>query len=141
MCSAMMNLFVKNNQARELTSLFQQLSLWKLPQDSSLGYVVSMVCKSNDDKQLDELLNQITQQGFILDIPTCDDLAVHFYNTKQYSKISELNDQIRQRGSIPGPFILSWQIYSLIELGQTDKAVDLWLEMKQNKIPPHGILG
>lgn len=137
----MMNLYVKNNKPRELMSLFQQLSFWKLPQEGGLGYVLAMVCKLNDDKKLKELLAQMKQTGVKLNLATTDELAIYYHNTRQVSKIYELEADIRSQGLCPGSFLMSWLVYMNIELGQIDKAVDLWLEMKANKISSHGILG
>lgn len=140
-CTAMMSLFVRNNQAQELMTLYHQLSFWKIPPKNTLGHIVAMVCKLNDDQKLKELLKQMEQQAFTLDVSTSDELAIHYFHTNQYSKITELEDQVKSQGIQPGSFIMSWRVYTNIELGQMDKAVDLWQEMQKHNVQPHGILG
>eukprot|EP01127_Copromyxa_protea_P020074 TRINITY_DN663_c0_g1_i1.p1 TRINITY_DN663_c0_g1~~TRINITY_DN663_c0_g1_i1.p1 ORF type:complete len:386 (+),score=56.24 TRINITY_DN663_c0_g1_i1:154-1158(+) len=140
-CNAMMGLYVKNNQPKQLITLTQKLSFWKLPQKSGLGFIVSMVSKLNDTEKLNELLSQMGNQGFILDVDTSDELGIHYLRTKQVSKIYELIRGLRYRGYTPGSFLLSWLVYTNIERGDMDEAVQYWAEMQEHKIPPHGILG
>jgi hypothetical protein len=137
----MMSLYVKNNQPRELISLTQQLSALKLPPTSGLGHIVAMVSRLNDSEKLKELLVQMGNQGFILDVATTDELALHYYHTNQPDKMHELLGQLRKRNSRPGSFLMSWLVYTHIVSGKLDEALKYWLEMKNHKIPSHAILG